>query len=112
MSETVPPYGDGIPARITRQGQITVPKAIRDALGAVPGDELVFQQREGEVVVHHRRRRSIMELAGIASDTAPDPGLTPDQLRMAVEREVSTRHARWLGDDRTDPGRPRPTRPR
>ncbi|MEZ4595961.1 MAG: hypothetical protein R3C32_03455 [Chloroflexota bacterium] len=86
-----------------------MPKAIRDALGAVPGDELVFQQRDGEVVVHHRRRRSIMELAGIAMDTAPDPGLTPNQLRAAVEQEVGARHARWVRDAKAASGRPRRT---
>ncbi|MBX3029633.1 MAG: AbrB/MazE/SpoVT family DNA-binding domain-containing protein [Chloroflexi bacterium] len=98
MSETTPPYGEGIPARITRQGQITVPKVVRDALGAVPGDELVFQQREGEMVVHHRRRRSVLEFAGIAADTAPDPALTPEQLRETIEHEVGQRYERWLAD--------------
>ncbi len=109
MSETTPPYGEGVAARITRQGQITVPKVVRDALGAVPGDELVFQQRDGETVVHHRRRRSVMEFAGIAADTAPDPALSPEQLRDAVEHEVGQRYERWLADATIGA---RPARPR
>jgi len=30
-------------ARVTSKGQITVPKAVRDALGIAAGDELVFR---------------------------------------------------------------------
>ena len=31
-------------ARITSKGQITVPKAVRNALGLKPGDKVVFEQ--------------------------------------------------------------------
>ena len=30
-------------ARVTSKGQLTVPKSVRDALGVVPGDDLVFE---------------------------------------------------------------------
>jgi AbrB family looped-hinge helix DNA binding protein len=36
-------------ARITSKGQITVPKAVRHALGLKPGDKVVFEQ-EGEEI--------------------------------------------------------------
>ncbi len=96
VSETDPPYGAASSARITRQGQITVPKAIRDALGAVPGDEIVFERRGDEIVLGHRRRQSVMELAGIFADTAPRPGLTKARLREAVEEELARKHERRL----------------
>lgn len=32
--------------RVTTKGQVTIPKAIRDALGIEPGDEIVFEETE------------------------------------------------------------------
>ncbi len=57
-------------ARLTRQGQITVPKAIRDALGARPGDDIEFVPRDGVLVVELRQRRSVLDFAGIAAEVA------------------------------------------
>ena len=33
--------------RVTTKGQVTIPKEIRDALGIEPGDEIVFEERDG-----------------------------------------------------------------
>jgi len=88
MSETRVPYGGPTHARLTRQGQITVPKAVREALGAMPGDELLFELHDGDIVVRHRPRRSVLAYAGMAADTAPSGGLTPAELTDSIEREV------------------------
>lgn len=70
-------------ARITSQGQITVPKAIRDALGARPGDDLEFEPTKDGFLVRHRRRRSVLEFAGIAADAAEVlPGTAEGLSRM------------------------------
>lgn len=54
-------------ARITSQGQISVPKAIRDHLEAGPGDDLLFEPRpDGSAIVRRRVSRSILDLAGVA----------------------------------------------
>jgi antitoxin PrlF len=53
-------------ARITSQGQITVPKSVRDAMGVRPGDELEFEPAGEAYLVRPRTRRSILELSGIA----------------------------------------------
>ena len=88
MSETKAPYGEPQRARLTRQGQITVPKAVREALDAKPGDELFFEQRGEEMLVRHVRRKSILDFAGIAADTAPAAALTKERLVQAVETAV------------------------
>ena len=43
-------------ARVTSKGQITVPKAVREALGAEPGDTLFFSIAGDQVVVHRIKR--------------------------------------------------------
>jgi AbrB family looped-hinge helix DNA binding protein len=41
----------GVAARVTSKGQVTVPKAIRDALGIQEGDSLLFTLRDNQVLV-------------------------------------------------------------
>lgn len=100
-------------ARITSQGQITVPKAIRDRLGVKPGDDLEFEQRGDEIVVIPRRRRSILGFAGVLP---PAPGVVLPKtaaewkrwVREASAEAAVERHERVLRraiDDRQD--RPR-----
>ena len=87
-------------ARLTGQGQITLPKAIRDAMGAKPGDEIEFVPRGGEVVVELRPRRSVLDFSGIAAEaTHRVPGSAAELDEMvargmteeAVARATRTR---------------------
>jgi AbrB family looped-hinge helix DNA binding protein len=73
-------------ARLTSQGQITVPKAVREALGAQPGDELEFMQRGDELVVEVRHRRSVLDFAGIAASAAPRVPGTAGELDELVNQ--------------------------
>lgn len=41
-------------ARVTSKGQVTVPKAVRDALGLVPGAEVEFVIEGGEAILRRR----------------------------------------------------------
>jgi AbrB family looped-hinge helix DNA binding protein len=50
---------------ITKKGQVTVPKDIREELGIREGDSLVFLRKEGEVVMRRQERKSILTLGGI-----------------------------------------------
>lgn len=56
-------------ARVTSQGQITIPKAVRDAMDLTPGDEVEFDVGP-EVVVRRHRRPGVLDFAGIASEAA------------------------------------------
>jgi len=35
---------------VSEKGQITIPKALRDSLGLVPGTELDFEERDGQLL--------------------------------------------------------------
>ena len=76
-------------ARLTSQGQITVPKAVREALGARPGDELEFVARGGDLVVEVRHRRSVLDFAGIAASAAPRVPGTAAELDELVEQGMA-----------------------
>lgn len=72
-------------ARLTSQGQITVPKAIRDRLGLKPGDDLEFEERGDEIVVVAHRRRSVLDFAGVL---APAPGVVLPKTTDGWQRAI------------------------
>jgi AbrB family looped-hinge helix DNA binding protein len=76
-------------ARLTSQGQITVPKAVREALGARPGDEIEFVPRGDELVVEIRHRRSVLDFAGIAAEASPRVPGTAGELDELVARGMA-----------------------
>ena len=84
-------------ARLTRQGQITVPKAIRDALGARPGDDIEFVSRGTELLVEVRPRRSLLEFAGIAADAAARVPEGADELDALIQDGMAKSAVRRAG---------------
>ena len=84
-------------ARLTSQGQITVPKAVRSALELAPGDELEFEVREGGAVMIPRRRASLLDFAGIVGDRShllPRTARELDEIIRAANVERATRRHR------------------
>jgi antitoxin PrlF len=49
-------------ARLSSKGQVTVPKAVRDALGVTEGDELVFHVEGNRAIL--ARTSDFLDLAG------------------------------------------------
>lgn len=49
-------------AKVTSKGQITLPKAVRDALGLQPGDKVLFRVENGHALL--ARTPNLLELAG------------------------------------------------
>lgn len=80
-------------ARLTSQGQITVPKAVRDAMDLEPGDHVEFELGDA-VVVRRHRPRSVLSFAGIAgaaSGRIPGTAEELDALIGTVRRERGRR---------------------
>ena len=51
-----------VAAKVTSKGQVTVPKAVRDALGIKEGDEIVFRVEGNRAVL--ARTPDFLDLAG------------------------------------------------
>lgn len=83
-------------ARLTTQGQITVPKVVRDRMGVRPGDELEFERvGEGDdYMVRPRHRRSILEFAGIAGRSSARIPSTAEELDRLIDEGMAVDAAR------------------
>jgi len=82
-------------ARVTSKGQVTVPKAIRVALGAERGDLLVFAPHpEGHVEMRRLPGRTLSQLHGALAVTRSVPHRQERATyRRALARRVNRRPA-------------------
>ncbi len=92
-------------ARLTNQGQITVPKAVRVALGLRPGDDLEFVRRDDGFVVEARPRLQALDFAGMAAAAAPRTPPTAEELdallATGMAAAAAEREAKVEGDARS-----------
>lgn len=70
--------------KVGPKGQVVLPKAMRDRLGIQPGDEVVFDDRDEEIVVRRARSKAevLDDLVGMLCDERD-----PIPLTAAVEAE-------------------------
>ena len=73
-----------VAARVTSKGQITIPKAVRDALGIAEGDEVVFRVEQHRAVL--ARTPNLLDLAGAVTVPAARRGATWDEVRAGTRR--------------------------
>jgi AbrB family looped-hinge helix DNA binding protein len=71
--------------KMTSKGQITLPKAVRDALGVTAGDSLVFRVEGERAVV--ARTANLLELAGSVEVPAAKRGLPWSEVRRRAWAE-------------------------
>jgi antitoxin PrlF len=77
-----------VAARVTSKGQVTVPKAVRDALGIEVGDEVVFRVEGGRAVL--AKVPDFLDLAGTVPVPASKRNVAWDQV---IRRTKSARAA-------------------
>jgi antitoxin PrlF len=76
-------------ARLTSKGQVTVPKAVRDALHLHEGDQVVFRVRGDHAVMS--RTGNFLDLAGTVDVPAARQGTPWDEVRRVTRRARATR---------------------
>jgi AbrB family looped-hinge helix DNA binding protein len=80
-------------ARIYKKGQVTIPKAIRDATGFSIGDRVVVEARDDEIVLRHP--------TGVLEFQPPrkhEPDLSWEETRRAAREDRLARRSRSSGD--------------
>ncbi len=83
---------------MTSKGQITIPSAMRDRYGLVPGDDVEFFEGGDGSIKLRIRRRSAAAIVGRLSHLTPDPRYAEDD--EAVAAAVTERDARAKAADR------------
>ena len=76
---------------LTRKGQVTIPKDIRDRLGVRQGEKVLFVVRGDEIVLK-ALRGNILELKGSIKPSAHPEDF--EAIRRKVKRAVSAKVAR------------------
>lgn len=81
--------------RLTSKGQVTIPQGIRELAGLLPGSEVVFQFRDGQVLLEKRepdvalqRQRILAAIDAVAGSATTGGSLrTDDILRMTRDED-------------------------
>lgn len=89
-----------IQTKITSQGQVSVPAAIRQILALTPGSSLIWTQDQGRVTVERAVRHSTTDVHQVlfpdASDAMPTETKpkTLAELKQGIRQNMKSRHAR------------------
>ena len=75
---------------VTRKGQVTIPKAIRDRLGVKEGEKVFFVMR-GEEVILKVVKGTILDLRGSVQPSANPEDF--EKVRRSVKQTVAKRVA-------------------
>ena len=89
-------------ARVTSKGQVTVPKAVRAALGIKEGDKVVFRVEGKRAVL--ARTSDFLDLAGtISVPAAKRNAAWDDVIRQTHKARAATRNERVRRHERSGP---------
>lgn len=72
-------------ATVTSKGQITIPVDIRQAMGLVPQDRVVFTRLANGTVVLRAKNRSVMDFAGLLETTSGSISIAAEDMRIGRE---------------------------
>lgn len=84
--------------KVGPKGQVVLPKAVREALGIEPGDDVTIEERDGEAHVRKVESRAaiIERLRGSLADADDDRPSVTDEL-LAERRRDREREDRKFG---------------
>lgn len=83
-------------SKITSQGQVSVPVAVRNFLHLIPGSVIVWSQDGDRIIVERATRHSTQEVhAALFPDNPPSagPAKTLAELKQGIRQQMWRRHA-------------------
>jgi len=78
-----------VAAKVTSKGQVTVPKAVRDALGISEGDEIIFRVEGTRAVL--ARTPNFLDLAASISVPADERNIAWDEILRRTRADRAAR---------------------
>ena len=81
-------------SKVTAQGQISVPAAVRKKLGVGPGSILDWEERDGEIVVRRAGRFTFEDIRKKLFPKGPPKAKTVEEMDEGMRREIRRRYAR------------------
>ena len=85
-----------VQTKLTSQGQVSVPAAVRSHLHLTPGSALVWSLEGDRIVVERAKRHTTAEvLASLFGDAPPQPNTpkTLAELKQGIRQRMRQRHA-------------------
>jgi len=75
---------------ITRKGQVTIPKPLREKLQIKEGDNLVFEMKDNNLLILKKKeRKSILNLGGIARSRKVGIGSEREYTKKVVSKRIA-----------------------
>lgn len=71
---------------LTQKGQVTIPRAVRRALGLKPGDRVLITLDGDRALLVPAHRRSLSQLRGALPATVPFPGHQQIREEIRLQR--------------------------
>jgi AbrB family looped-hinge helix DNA binding protein len=80
-------------SKVTSQNQISIPAVVRRRFGIVPGTELVWEDRDGELVVHPKRL-TLDDVRAFCLEARGGRRLSLSAIRDARDKAILAKHGR------------------
>jgi len=74
---------------VTKKGQVTIPKLVRDELHIKEGDSLHFEVKDDMLILKRNEWKSLIGLGGIAKGKKIGTGNEREYAKKTVSRKIS-----------------------
>lgn len=83
-----------IQTKMTSQGQVSVPAAVRSFLSLAPGSVLVWKEDAGRISVERAVRHSTLDVhQALFGDGAAVPAKTTAEMKQGIRQRMKRRYA-------------------
>lgn len=74
---------------VTKKGQVTIPKPVRDRFHIKEGDSLQFEVKDNVLILRRKERKSLLNLGGIAKGRKRGTGSEREYAKKTVARKIA-----------------------